>query len=161
LGNAIKEFSVRIGYQLLPGRKKGGAPPPSINTEVALKRDTAPGALKVLVVDDERDLADLAEMLLFSHGIDARVAYSAQGALDILEADHEINAVFSDIMMPGMTGIELANVITQRYPRIRVVLASGYTPTNIVEGKLAFHYVAKPYRIESVLKLLKTEPKLI
>ncbi|MET0983759.1 MAG: response regulator [Telluria sp.] len=111
---------------------------------------------KVLVVDDERDLADLAQALLCGHGIEARVAYCAREALQILETDPDIDAVFSDVMMPGMTGLQLAEAIRCLYPSVKIVLTSGFTTPALMAGHRSCLYAAKPYRIETVLRLLRS-----
>ncbi|MFC4932098.1 response regulator [Massilia sp. GCM10023247] len=115
----------------------------------------SPDPRKVLVVDDERDLADLAAALLCGHGLDVRVAYGAREALHILAHDPEIDAVFSDVMMPGMTGLQLAEAIGCLYPSVKVVLCSGYTAPALMAGHRSYRYAAKPYLIETVLKLLR------
>ena len=112
---------------------------------------------KVLVVDDEEDLAHLAEMLLSSEGLDVIVANSALQALEILEQDREIDAVFSDVMMPGMNGLQLADAIREMYPRVKIVLTSGYTlPALLADRQTNYLFAPKPYRIDTVMKLLRT-----
>ena len=110
--------------------------------------------LKVLVVDDERDLADVAGALLSAHGIANRVVYSAREGLRAIEEDHDINAVFSDIMMPEMTGLHLAREIKDRYCGVKVVLTSGFTSLDVLAAhERSYMFTSKPYRIESVIKL--------
>lgn len=110
----------------------------------------------VLVVDDERDLADLAGALLASHGFEVRVAYSAAQALGLLGTEPDIDALFSDIMMPGMTGLQLAATVHGLYPNVRVVLTSGYTSLALLaDAGRPCAYVAKPYRIDTVVGLLR------
>jgi len=110
---------------------------------------------RVLVVDDEPDLADLAAALLASFDMEATVAYNAVEALRILAGDPGIDAVFSDVMMPGMNGLQLADAIEQLYPSVRLVLTSGFTSPALMESHgRSYPWVAKPYRIEKVLQLL-------
>lgn len=115
------------------------------------------GVRKVLVVDDEADVADLAEMLLSAHGMDAMVAYSAAAALDMLASHPDIDAVVSDVMMPGMNGLELAEQIGARYPKVKIILASGYmAPSMFKDQPLKQLFIAKPYRIDQLIRLLHT-----
>jgi CheY-like chemotaxis protein len=112
---------------------------------------------KVLIVDDEADVADLAEVLLSAHGLDAVVAYSGAEALTMLAAHPDIDAVVSDVMMPGMTGLELADQVAEHYPKVKIVLASGYmAPAMFADRPLKQLFIAKPYRIDQLLKLLRT-----
>ena len=112
---------------------------------------------KVLVVDDEEDLAHMAEMLLSNEGLDVVVANSALRALEILEQDRDIDAVFSDVMMPGMNGLQLADAVREMYPRVKIVLTSGYTlPSLLADRKTHYLFAPKPYRIDTVLKLLRS-----
>lgn len=109
----------------------------------------------MLVVDDEADLADLASMLLSAHGLDVVTVYSAQEALRRLEHDREIDAVVSDIVMPGMNGLQLGDAIREMYPQVKVVLVSGFAlPAEFDGRERAYLFATKPYKIETLLKLL-------
>ena len=131
--------------QGMPGVQGGAAP-----ADLPLLR-------KVLVVDDEQELADMAAALLGAHGLDVVTAYSAYEALHLLDTDKEIDAVFSDVVMPGMTGLQLADAVTALYPAIKIVLASGYTlPALLAERERHYLFASKPYRIDTILKLLRT-----
>ena len=122
-------------------------------------RNEAPRPLlhKVLIVDDEQDLADMAAFLLQARGLEVVVAYSAHEALQLLQNDGAVDAVVSDIMMPGMTGLQLADAIRELYPKVKIVLTSGYTlPASLTERERPYLYTPKPYQIETILKLLHT-----
>ena len=139
------------------GPPAAGRGVPAVDAEAAASPALLPRLRKVLVVDDEQDLADMAQALLGAHGLDVVVAYSAQEALRVLASDNEIDAVFSDVVMPGMTGLQLADAVTEMYPTIKVVLASGYTlPALLAERERHYLFATKPYRIETILKLLRT-----
>ena len=143
--------------RIFAGREQ---PPPRPGGSVASGKDAREEAgriRKVLVVDDEPDVADMAEVLLAAHGLDAIVAYSAADALLMLAAHPDIDAVVSDVMMPGMTGLQLAEQIDEQYPKVKVVLASGYMAPDMTKGQpLKRLFLAKPYRIEQLLQLLRT-----
>jgi two-component system OmpR family response regulator len=111
--------------------------------------------LKVLVIDDEPDLADVVGALLSAHSIANRVVYSAAEGLRAIREDSEINAVFSDIMMPVMTGLQMARMIRDQHPRVNIVLTSGFTPPDIMAMHERFYlFTPKPYKIETVIQLL-------
>lgn len=134
-----------------------GCPPGSVQAGGQDAR-AQPGVVrKVLVVDDETDVADLAEMLLSAHGMDAVVAYSGAAALDMLAAQPDIDAVVSDVMMPGMNGLELAERIAHGFPAVKIILASGYMAPAMFNGQqLKQLFIAKPYRMDQLLRLLRT-----
>ncbi|MFC0253018.1 response regulator [Massilia consociata] len=112
---------------------------------------------KVLVVDDETDLADLAAALLESRGLEVVVAHSGQEAMALLASQGDIDAVFSDVVMPGMTGLELADAIGVMYPRVKVVLASGFTrPGQLADRERPYLFTTKPYKIDTILALLRS-----
>ena len=88
--------------------------------------------MKILVVDDERDVEDLFRQKfrkeIKSGEIELAFAFSGQQALDILGEDNppKFVYVFSDINMPGMSGLELLENIKSRFPHIQVSMISAY-----------------------------------
>nr|WP_229512949.1 response regulator [Massilia sp. AB1] len=110
-----------------------------------------------MVVDDQHDLAELAEALLSSHGLDVVVAHSGEEALQALQDNTDIDALFSDIMMPGINGLDLADLVDERYPHIKVVLTSGYTlPSLLADRRKRYLFAPKPYNIATILRLLRS-----
>jgi CheY-like chemotaxis protein len=110
---------------------------------------------KVLVVDDEAELADLTAILLGARGLNVLTAYSAEEALRLLGSDVEIDAVVSDVVMPGMSGLELGDAVREMYPRVKVVLVSGFAPSDILTSReRPYLFASKPYNMETLLKLL-------
>lgn len=111
---------------------------------------------KTLVVDDEPEIANVAGELLAYHGMDILVAYSAQEALRLLATHTDVDGVFTDVMMPGMTGLELADTVADTHPGIRIVLTSGFTALAYwKQHTRSFPFIEKPYAIEAVIRLLK------
>lgn len=91
--------------------------------------DEASPFASVLVVDDNRDSVEGVAMLLESSGHPVVRAYSAPQALDLLDQDPSIRLVLSDVRMPQLDGFDFFRVVAHRYPKLPVVLMTGY-PVN-------------------------------
>ena len=117
-----------------------------------------PAKLRVLLVEDNETVGGFAAGLLQDIGADVRWVTDGQLALAALAERHgEFDLVFSDIVMPGMNGVELAREVRQRWPAVRVVLTSGYSH-NLAEGGVeGFDFLEKPYSTERLLSLLRKD----
>ncbi|HEY6375818.1 MAG TPA: response regulator [Edaphobacter sp.] len=82
----------------------------------------------VLVVDDERIIADTLSMILSNSGFDVLTAYDGMKALELARAAPPA-LLITDVMMPGMTGIELAIMLVEAVPDCKVLLFSGQAST--------------------------------
>ena len=81
----------------------------------------------ILVVDDEDGIRKIAEAILEMHGFEAITAVNGEAALDVLETDHQvIDMVLLDMTMPGISGLDVLEIASVKYPEIPVVLCSGY-----------------------------------
>jgi DNA-binding response OmpR family regulator len=81
--------------------------------------------MRVLIVDDERSVADTLAMVVESFGFIARVAYSGEEATTVAD-DLLPQVALSDVMMPGMDGFALATWLEEHHPDCRVLLLSGH-----------------------------------
>jgi PAS domain S-box-containing protein len=119
----------------------------------------APKAETVLLVEDEPDVLGVASELLVSIGYDVVPASSASEAVGILHERGDVDVVVSDISMPhGISGLELARLVLSDYPKIRVVLTSGYSPAALRDGKGGLsdvRFIPKPYRLADLAKALR------
>ena len=106
--------------------------------------ETGDGAT-VLLVEDNAQVREFAESLLAD--LDYRVvsASSAEAALKALAERDDVDLLFTDVMMPGMTGVELAEQARQLRPDLPVLLASGYSQDMTGDAARAFATLAKPY----------------
>ena len=112
-------------------------------------------SISVLVVEDNQSVGQFATEMLKDLGHGTVWVGSADKALALLadEADR-FDVVFSDVVMPGMNGVELARTIRQRYPDLPVVLTSGYSNVLAQEGRHGFELLQKPYSVEALARVL-------
>jgi DNA-binding NtrC family response regulator len=78
----------------------------------------------ILVVDDEKNIADTVAWILQAAGYTARPAYDGSAAL-AMSREQTPDLIISDVLMPGINGIELAITASMEYPRCRILLFSG------------------------------------
>jgi CheY-like chemotaxis protein len=109
----------------------------------------------VLVVDDNPGVRAMAVDMLESLGLIVHDSYNGEGALRLLEEHPEITALFTDVRMPGMSGIELAREARRRRPGLKVILTSGFigadTPS---EGDV---FVPKPFRLDHLAAIFSPQ----
>jgi response regulator RpfG family c-di-GMP phosphodiesterase len=106
---------------------------------------------RILIVDDEESVRSLLfDLLCDTYRCD--VASSAEEALDLVERGY-YNVILSDIMMPGMSGIELLERISNQRPDTTVIMVSANHDTRRAVGALrqgAYDYIVKPFELEEV-----------
>jgi CheY-like chemotaxis protein len=115
---------------------------------------------RVLVVDDEAIIADTVTEILNRSGYDAVACYSGRAALESIE-EHCPAIVLSDVVMPGLNGIQLAQSVRKRCPSTRIVLFSGNASTaRLLQDssgtKYHFELLAKPIHPLELLKVLRS-----
>ena len=128
-------------------------PPPQ--SASALPRPGAQGHRNsVLIVEDNKVLAQMTCEILESLNYRTTWAVSAEAALAWLTKDSSrFDLMFSDVIMPGMGGIELALLVRHRYPGLPVVLASGYSAVMAEKGRHGFELIQKPYTSEALVRV--------
>ena len=119
--------------------------------------DTTGAKTRVLVVDDEKIVADTFAMILQLENYEARAAYSAEEAVAILPSfDPQI--VVSDIVMGAMSGFDLAIYLAEHRPDCRVILVSGHAfhqPEVARTIKHGFEFLTKPVEPAVLLARLR------
>jgi two-component system, NtrC family, sensor kinase len=112
--------------------------------------------MRVLVVEDNVEVGKFATDALGGLGYSTTLVGNATHALEELTIDPaRFDAVFSDVVMPGMSGIELAQEIRRRHHDLPVVLTSGYSHVLSQNGSYGFELLQKPYSIEQLARVLQ------
>lgn len=113
-------------------------------------------ARRILLVEDNEAVGSFAAELLQELGQSVKWEGDGQSALEALRREKgEFDLVFSDVVMPGMTGVELAHKIKAEWPGLKVILTSGYSHVLADEGTHGFELLKKPYSIEGLLTALR------
>nr|WP_249159853.1 ATP-binding protein [Bradyrhizobium tropiciagri] len=110
---------------------------------------------RVLVVEDNVEVGRFSSQILADLGYDTILATNANEALKLLDEAGRFDVVFSDVIMPGMNGIDLGREIRRRYPKVPVVLTSGYSEVLAQEGRHGFDLIQKPYAAEELSRVLR------
>jgi PAS domain S-box-containing protein len=132
---------------------------PSTNAEVNAVTSEAGSSGRghcVLVVEDNENVGKFSTELLQDLGYAIRWVTTAKDALAALAEDEfAFDLVFSDVIMPGMSGIELAVLVRERYPGLPVVLTSGYSSVLADNAHRGFELIQKPYSVEALSRILR------
>jgi PAS domain S-box-containing protein len=109
----------------------------------------------VLIVEDNRDVGEFATEALRELGYDTRLTTNGNDALAALaSAPESYDIVFSDVVMPGINGLELAQEIRRLHPKLPVLLTSGYSHVLAQNGTYGFELLHKPYSIQQLSGVL-------
>ena len=105
----------------------------------------------VLVVEDDPDVLEMATEAVRNLGYEMLAAPDAAAALEILRRDQWVDLLFTDVLLPGMNGVELARDARRIRPALRVLLASGY-PRDALRDRLKYGmaFISKPYTMSAL-----------
>lgn len=111
---------------------------------------------RILIVDDEHNIADTLAMVFKIKGQECLATYSAESAVELIET-FEPDIVLSDVVMGRMTGVDLAIYLSKARPDCKVVLFSGQASTQDLLAEAGrkghhFHLLAKPIHPERLLE---------
>ncbi len=135
--------------------------PAASTTRTLVDLSTAPQR-RVLLVEDNEGVGHFAAGLLKELGQTVTWVGDGQAALKALESNPDaFDLVFSDVVMPGINGVELAQVIQRQWPRLQVVLTSGYSHVIAEHGTQGFPLVRKPYSVDGLLAVLASGPETV
>ncbi|WP_438617028.1 PAS domain-containing protein [Methylobacterium haplocladii] len=110
----------------------------------------------VLVVEDNRDVGSFSTQTLQELGYGTHwVANGDEALATLAEKSDTYDVVFSDVVMPGMNGVELGREVRRLYPGLPVVLTSGYSHVLAQESDHGFELLQKPYSVEALSRILQ------
>ena len=125
-----------------------------------LKKSTN-GKKKILIVEDEFGLQDLFRDVFLLEGYDVRVAVDGDQGYEVY-SEFQPDLVFTDVVMPKMSGLELVAKIREVNPRIKVIYISGFfgvkrLKREVDEEMLTYGYpcLSKPFKISALLELVR------
>jgi PAS domain S-box-containing protein len=107
---------------------------------------------RLLVVDDEISIRNLLKTFLSRDGYDVTVAEDAMSAQEFLNRG-DFDIVISDIVLPGMSGVDLLQLVRQKHPRVQVILLTGMPNTETASEAVrsgAFDYLTKPIDLKAI-----------
>ena len=138
----------------LPVSGPPATPPAAEETEVPRKTTAV-----ILLVEDDSTLRQLTRLLLEGLGHEIIEAGSGAEALDLWAGQKDkIQILFTDLVMPGLTGIELSKRLFQEQPQLKIILTSGYSVENLGQGLAGLdgaQFVKKPYATEILQRAIR------
>ena len=110
----------------------------------------------LLIVEDNPEIAQMKSVLLQEYGYRIALAADGEQALSIVMSGEIIHLVFCDIVMPGkLNGIDVARILREHFPRLPVLLTTGYTAEAGNASQEGFAILAKPYRPEALHQAIR------
>ncbi len=121
---------------------------------------TLAGTETVLLVEDEESVRRVVNRALTSRGYTVLTALEGAEAISIVESHPgPIHLLLTDVVMPGMDGREVAELVEQRQPGIKVLYSSGYTDDAVLRHGLKhsdIHFLQKPYTMDELLRMVRS-----
>jgi CheY-like chemotaxis protein len=108
---------------------------------------------KLMIVDDDPEVRVIVAEFLEDFGYQVLQADGGAQALDLLAQTPDLRMIITDIRMPNMSGVELAEVATQRQSDLKIILISGYFVSQQVERR----FLRKPFRMRTLEAAVRAE----
>jgi signal transduction histidine kinase len=122
---------------------------PGLPAGAAPRGDDTGIASRILVVEDNDQVREIAVSVLQDNGYTVYEAPDATRALEVLARHPDIDLVFTDLIMPGeLNGIDFAKIVSERWPGLRLLVTSGYAERLVSVDRLPTEtpFLTKPYR---------------
>jgi len=112
---------------------------------------------KILIVDDEEHIRKIMSIMLGKHGYHCRAAASGEEALTLIGREN-FDAVFTDMKMPGMDGLELLAHLKADHPELVVVMVTAFASVDTAISAMkagAYDYITKPFQEDELILILE------
>ncbi len=159
----VRDLSLAPDTLLPPteSRAEEGIEQPPPGTDSASEPGASRAATRVLFVDDERAICDMAVRMLRGHDVRVSVAADAGQALTLLEAS-PFDVLVTDLRMPGLSGTALARKAVAMHPDIQVVLVSGgYIEDCLTDLRPAVRVLEKPFQRSELIDAVVAHPEAL
>jgi CheY-like chemotaxis protein len=132
----------------------------TVRPDPTAERSSAPvgGTETILVAEDETAVRTFVERVLTAAGYHVMTATQGPEALTLAEVMPDLDLLVTDVVMPGMSGVELASHLVAIRPGLPVIYASGYSEEALLLGAVGedrVPYLPKPFTAESLLRLVR------
>jgi PAS domain S-box-containing protein len=117
-------------------------------------RSSQEAAMKILMVDDDKPILEVVSEALADEGYAVVTATNGDEALEKIRNDAGIDVLFSDVVMPGVSGVDLARQAARIRPGLRIMLASGHAEGWIAGLPQDVEFISKPYRLGEIMQVL-------
>ncbi len=107
----------------------------------------------ILLVDDDDAVRETSADMLQELGYSVMQASSGDEALELLESHHEVDVMVTDVRMPGMSGLELSALASDRFRDLKIILISGY----FLPQPINCRFLQKPFRTNDLDEAIKAE----
>ncbi len=153
-----KGSTFTVAFPALTPEEASSADPPSASArrssgpQLAEEGDSAAPPSTILVVEDEEAIRRVAVRVLATRGHQVLEAESGEQALRVAEGQH-LDLLVTDMVMPGMTGPQLASALRERQPDLRVLFTSGYSRDAVAHefGLTDGYFIPKPYGLRELV----------
>ncbi|MDP8261669.1 MAG: response regulator [Candidatus Ancaeobacter aquaticus] len=118
---------------------------------------------RILVVDDNVEQVTILEKIFTKDGYQVDISSNGFDALQIVMRE-DIDIVITDMSMPGMNGLKLLRQVKEKKPEVQVIIITAFGEWGAYAEALkegAYEFVSKPFKVEEIIKLVKTIEKKI
>jgi YesN/AraC family two-component response regulator len=116
--------------------------------------------LKLLFVEDEKDLLDIISDTLVKLQANFLTASNGEEALDVLAQHDDIDAIITDINMPVMNGLDMIKTIKEKNPNLTIIIMSAHTETEYIQKAEEYgvnDYLLKPFDFIKFIELITSK----